>query len=123
MRAAGEPAVPGEPAAPGESAPRPAGIPAGTVHPGAAGIAAALRRVVDPEVGLDVVRLGLIYGIEATDAGVRVVHTLTTPGCPLADHLSRAMRVAVEGLPRVGRVELVRASEPAWHPDMIAGWG
>lgn len=94
----------------------------GRIHPGAAGIAAALRRVIDPEVGLDVVRLGLIYGIETTADGVRVVHTLTTEGCPLAEHLSRAMRVTVESLPHVGRVELELVREPAWHPEMIAGW-
>ncbi|MDP2481628.1 MAG: metal-sulfur cluster assembly factor [Candidatus Palauibacterales bacterium] len=93
------------------------------LHPGAAGIAAALRRVVDPEVGLDVVRLGLVYGIEWTGQGVRVVHTFTTPGCPLAGHLERAMRVTLEALPHVGEVELRYTAEPAWHPDMIRGWG
>jgi len=102
--------------------PGPTAMKPGRIHPGAAGIAAALRRVVDPEVGLDVVRLGLIYGIEVTADGVRVVHTLTTEGCPLAEHLSRAMRVTVEGLPHVGRVELELVREPAWHPEMIAGW-
>lgn len=93
------------------------------LHPGAAGIAAALRRVVDPEVGLDVVRLGLVYGIEWTGEGVRVIHTFTTPGCPLAGHLERAMRFTLEALPHVGRVELRFTDEPAWHPDMIRGWG
>lgn len=100
---------------------RPPGAPAlpPGLHPGAAGIAAALRRVVDPEIGVDVVRLGLIYGIETTSGGVRIVHTLTTPGCPLAEHISRAMRVTVERLPGVGDVELRYVAEPAWHPDMI----
>jgi metal-sulfur cluster biosynthetic enzyme len=105
----------------GRSGPDAAGVP--ILHPGAAGIAAALRRVVDPEVGLDVVRLGLVYNIEWTGEGVRVVHTFTTPGCPLAGHLERAMRVSLERLPHVGRVELRYTDEPAWHPDMIRGWG
>ncbi len=92
------------------------------IHPGAAGVAAILRRVVDPEIGIDVVRLGLIYGIERTPRGVRVVHTLTTTGCPLAEHLARAMRVAVASLPHVGEVELRLVTDPPWHPDMIQGF-
>ncbi len=82
-------------------------------------IATALRRVIDPEVGLDVVALGLIYGIEVVDGEATVTLTMTTPACPMSSYIKQQVGAALQqtyGLRR-GTVELVW--EPAWSPTMI----
>lgn len=91
----------------------------------------ALRGVIDPELGLDVVALGLVYGIVVGEGGeVEVKLTMTTPACPLGEQIvedaERRLR-AVEGV-RSARVELVW--EPAWTPELMSaearhalGWG
>lgn len=58
----------------------------------------ALKEVFDPELGVNVVDLGLVYGIAVDDGHVRVAMTLTTPGCPLHDSLSKAVEAAVQSL-------------------------
>jgi metal-sulfur cluster biosynthetic enzyme len=80
---------------------------------------AALRFVVDPELGLDIVELGLVYDVRIEDGVVVAEMTLTTPGCPVS-----------ESLPAEARAELVRAFEapvrldvvwdPPWTPEMIS---
>lgn len=79
----------------------------------------ALRQVVDPEVGLDVVTMGLVYEISVTGASVRVRHTLTTPGCPMGDLLSRWIAEAASSVPGVDQVETELVWDPPWDPGMI----
>lgn len=79
----------------------------------------ALSRVVDPELGLDVVSLGLIYRIERSGSRVRVVHTLTTPGCPMETYITRGIRRAAAGVDGVEEVEAELVWEPRWNPGMI----
>lgn len=79
----------------------------------------ALGGVVDPELGLDVVSLGLIYGIEQAGETVRVVHTLTTPGCPMESHITRGIREAAGSVEGIAEVETELVWEPRWHPEMI----
>lgn len=88
--------------------------------PGAEAVREALRGVIDPEVGLDVVTMGLIYGIAVEGSTARVRHTLTTPGCPMADLLGRAIAAAAREVPGVEEVETEVVWEPPWHPGMIA---
>lgn len=81
----------------------------------------ALETVLDPELGIDIVNLGLIYDI-LTDENLNVFvrMTLTTPFCPLSDHIIEMVEEAldrVDGLSETG-VELV--FEPAWHPEMLS---
>lgn len=86
---------------------------------GEADVLRALSEVVDPELGLDVVSLGLIYRVERHRGTVRVVHTLTTPGCPMETHLTRAIRRAVSAVDGVERVETELVWKPRWNPGMI----
>lgn len=81
----------------------------------------ALRGVRDPEVGLDVVALGLVYGIEIEGRRVRIRHTLTTRGCPMGPVIARGIRTAVQALAGVEEVETELVWEPAWHAGMIDG--
>ncbi len=80
----------------------------------------ALRRVIDPEVGLDVVSLGLVYRIEAAGGELDVDLTMTTPACPLGDQIveDAERRIAALGGVRAVRVELVW--DPPWTPDRMS---
>lgn len=80
----------------------------------------ALRRVVDPELGVNVVDLGLIYGVDVEDGRVRVRMTVTAPGCPLQDALPRWVEEAVAVLPGVREVRVELVFTPTWTPDMMS---
>ena len=82
----------------------------------------ALRDVVDPELGINVVDLGLIYGLTVDDANIAVVDmTLTSAACPLQDVIEDQMRMALDGLVADFRVNWVWM--PPWGPDKITDDG
>jgi len=83
-------------------------------------IKAGLADVIDPELGRDVVSLGLIYTIEASDAGtVHITMTTTTIGCPAAGFLVDAVRHASATVAGVRTVDVRLTHEPRWQPEMI----
>jgi radical SAM protein len=83
-------------------------------------IADALRTVVDPELGLSVVELGLVYGIGIEGRVVRITMTLSAPGCPLHDLMADWVRQAVLAVPGVERVDVTVTFDPPWTPNRIA---
>ena len=78
-----------------------------------------LIRVMDPELGLSIIKLGLVYDMEIEDGAVTVTMTLTTPACPLGEVLTRDVRRVVGELPWVTAVEVRIVWEPRWSPAMI----
>ncbi len=80
----------------------------------------ALTTVIDPELGLDVVTLGLIYEVVVDDGMANIQHTLTTPGCPMERIITEGIRDAVLRLDGITGVDTHVVWEPAWHPGMIA---
>jgi len=81
----------------------------------------ALRHVFDPELGINIVDLGLVYAIEIDGARARVVMTMTSPACPLGDYLTDLVASTVKCRVReVEDVEIVLVWEPAWNPDMMS---
>jgi metal-sulfur cluster biosynthetic enzyme len=83
-----------------------------------------LKSVYDPELGINVVDLGLIYNIEVAESNdVIITMTLTTPGCPLHNSITSGVRYCVEGIEEVRNVEVNLIWEPAWTPDKMTADG
>ncbi len=81
----------------------------------------ALKESVDPEVGVNIVDLGLIYGIKIDDNNnITVEITMTTPACPITATLLADVQLRLEKLPNVGKINLELVWEPAWSADMIS---
>lgn len=84
-------------------------------------VKAGLKNVIDPEIGRDVVSLGLIYHIEADAAGsVHISMTTTTPDCPAAGFLVEGVRYAAASVAGVETVEVELTYEPRWKPEMMS---
>ncbi len=84
----------------------------------------ALRLVIDPEIGMNIVDLGLVYEIAVTDGDVRVELTMTTPACPLSEYVTTSAEVTIwQHVPGARAVNVELVWEPAWHPDMITDEG
>ena len=81
----------------------------------------ALRDVIDPELGLDFVELGLIYGVDVNPEGVvKVTFTLTSPGCPIGPQVSEQIEEFVGDLDGVSAVESEMTFMPPWSPERMS---
>ncbi len=81
----------------------------------------ALRTVYDPEIPVDIYELGLIYECDqAADGSVRVLMSLTAPGCPVAGEMPGMVADAVAAVPGVGEVEVELVWEPPWTPERMS---
>ena len=81
----------------------------------------ALRRVIDPELNLNIVDLGLVYGVEISDTDVRVTMTTTTAACPMHNLLSRLAELAVADVAGDDvAVSIDVVFDPPWSPDMMS---
>ena len=80
----------------------------------------ALRDVIDPELGLDFVELGLIYDVEIEGGTVRVTYTLTSPGCPIGPQVSEQIEEFVSELDGVEDVRPTMTFSPPWTPDRMS---
>src|SRR3984885_373366 len=80
----------------------------------------ALSNVIDPELGLDFVELGLIYGVEVSGGDVSVTFTLTTPACPIGPHVTEQIEEFVGELEGVNNVSAEMVFIPPWSPERMS---
>lgn len=90
----------------------------------------ALEQVIDPELGIDVVALGLVCSVEVHDRDVAIALTMTTAACPLGEQIVRDATARVGALAGVGGVVVTLVWEPPWGPERMSakarellGWG
>jgi metal-sulfur cluster biosynthetic enzyme len=79
-----------------------------------------LSTVYDPELGINLVDLGLVYRLDVRAGEVQVVMTLTTPGCPMSDSMPEAVERALRLIPGVTEVGVELVWEPRWVPEMMS---
>lgn len=80
--------------------------------------------MIDPELGVNIVDLGLVYGISVEGGCVRIEMTMTTPACPLGEYLKDLVQSAVTAaVPDVDSVEVALVWEPPWSPDLLSDEG
>ena len=81
----------------------------------------ALKTVFDPEIPVDIYELGLVYDVQISEDGdVKVVMTLTTPNCPVAESLPQEVKEKVAAVENVKPVDLELTFEPSWNKDMMS---
>ena len=83
----------------------------------------ALKVVTDPEIGIDVVNLGLVYGIDISDSSVKVRMTLTSMGCPATGLIEFQAKEAVGTVDGVDEVQVEFTFDPPWSPDRMTEEG
>jgi len=81
----------------------------------------ALKNVIDPELGLNIVDLGLVYDVQIDDdGGVDIQYSLTTMGCPIGPMIEDQMRSFLRGIPGVDEVRPEFVIRPPWSPEMMS---
>lgn len=79
----------------------------------------ALRGVTDPELGINIVDLGLVYDVEVDEGSARVTMTLTSPGCPAGGQIMTGAKTAAETVEGVDEAEVTLVWKPFWTPERI----
>ena len=80
----------------------------------------ALHAVEDPELGMDIVELGLMYDVEVDGPSVKVIHSLTSMGCPAGPMIEEGIRDAAASVPGVEAVDVELVWDPPWTPDRMS---
>lgn len=80
----------------------------------------ALRNVVDPELGINIVDLGLVYSVRIEDGVVHIEYTLTTMGCPIGPLIEQQMQGLLATVPGVDGVDAEMVLRPPWSPEMMS---
>ena len=80
----------------------------------------ALREVEDPELGMDIVELGLMYDVEVDGPKVKVIHSLTSMGCPAGPMIQEGIHDAAQRVPGVEEVEVELTWDPPWTPERMS---
>ena len=88
--------------------------------PDSAAVWDALRSIPDPEFGVNIVDLGLIYSVECKDGDIAVTMTLTTPSCPSGGWIYEGANQAVANLPGARKVEVAMVFDPPWSSTMLS---
>jgi len=79
-----------------------------------------LREVIDPEIGVNIVDLGLVYGVDVDGGKVKVTMTLTTPGCPYGPQLLQEVNYILRNSKGVSEVDVEITWDPPWSMDMVS---
>lgn len=80
----------------------------------------ALKQIEDPEIGLNIVDLGLVYDLEVQDKVINVRMTLTSPGCPVGPQILNGAKMVLENLEGVKEANIALVWEPHWSPEKIS---
>ena len=80
----------------------------------------ALHAVEDPELGMDIVELGLLYDVEVEGPKVKVIHTLTSMGCPVGPMIQENIDQIARSMPEVEDVEVELTWDPPWSPEKMS---
>ena len=83
-------------------------------------VATALKTVIDPELGYNIVDIGLVYGVEEDDGHVSITLTTTTPGCPATAFIRAAVENCAAAVPGVCAVEVEMTWQPRWSPERMS---
>ena len=112
-------APPGQPAAPVAAG----GVPTPTPGPYAEReglMIAALKKIYDPEIPMNIADLGLVYGFDWKGDDVTLRMTLTAPGCPVAGILAEEIKAALEKVPNITKASVEMVWEPPWTPERMS---
>lgn len=84
-----------------------------------AAVAECLKYVIDPEVGINIVDLGLVYDLQVALPDISLTLTMTTPACPMSSHITQQARAILERVRGAEHVEVDLVWQPAWSPQMM----
>ena len=83
-------------------------------------VIAEIRKIYDPEIPVNIYELGLIYDVKVKDDTVKIIMTLTSPNCPVAESLPKDVKDSAMQIEGVEKVDLDLVFEPVWNKDMMS---
>ncbi|MDA9062824.1 iron-sulfur cluster assembly protein [Candidatus Pelagibacter sp.] len=83
-------------------------------------VIAEIRKIYDPEIPVNIYELGLIYDVKVKDSTVKIIMTLTSPNCPVAESLPKDVKDSAMQVEGIEKVDLDLVFEPVWNKDMMS---